>query len=436
MCKRLADRTCLTRTHACWVSVFEKGHQRNCYAPIAYLPKYKMETQKMTKIVTNFRIHMIFVVALLLAATLAFLVHTRSHAQQSTGYSCRVDYAYEERSYGSYQQITIVNTGDYNLNLQNSTPIQWLQDNVEDIDYGESNLDGWDIFGTTVRLYPQRTRIAPGESYGGWSMMVYQSESAAPYPDSFSIGGLLCTSEQVELANFSCDTVSEIPQSECDALVAIYENTRGDDYWINNNGWLETNTPCSWRGVTCAEGHVSSMYLSGNGLYGQIPPEIGDLSQLKGLNLALNQLRGEIPPEIGNLSQLRSLNFAGNQLSGEIPNEIGNLTTLTRLSLGSNSLEGDIPAELGSLSNLKNLQLQRNNISGRIPAELGQLSSLSALFLSDTQLHSSIPHELTALDLRVFYYSGTDVCAPDTVEFNEWLESMVVVSSNNRVCTG
>ena len=39
-------------------------------------------------------------------------------------------------------------------------------------------------------------------------------------------------------------------------------------------------------------------------------------------------------------------------MSGEIPAELGSLSNLERLSLGNNDLSGEIPAELGSLSNL------------------------------------------------------------------------------------
>ena len=47
---------------------------------------------------------------------------------------------------------------------------------------------------------------------------------------------------------FSCDTVTEIPKTECEALVALYNSTNGPG-WTNKAGWLCTNTPCSWYGV-------------------------------------------------------------------------------------------------------------------------------------------------------------------------------------------
>ena len=61
---------------------------------------------------------------------------------------------------------------------------------------------------------------------------------------------------------------------------------------------------------------------------------------------------GEIPPEIGNLTNLTQLYLYSNELTGEIPESIGNLTNLTQLYLYSNELTGEIPKSIGNLTNL------------------------------------------------------------------------------------
>ena len=134
------------------------------------------------------------------------------------------------------------------------------------------------------------------------------------------------------------------------------------------------------------------LWLQRNQLSGEIPPELGNLSNLTHLYLQDNQLSG-VPPELGNLSNLERLNLSGNQLSGEIPPELGNLSNLTHLYLQDNQLSGEVPSELGSLSNLEWLWLQRNQLSGEIPPELGNLSNLTHLYLQDNQL-SGVPPEL------------------------------------------
>jgi hypothetical protein len=80
-----------------------------------------------------------------------------------------------------------------------------------------------------------------------------------------------------QLQAFDCASVTEIPQGECEALVALYNSTSGPN-WFVNTGWLQTTTPCSWYGVSCTAGHVSRLRLVGNSLNGLIPAQLLVLS--------------------------------------------------------------------------------------------------------------------------------------------------------------
>ena len=162
---------------------------------------------------------------------------------------------------------------------------------------------------------------------------------------------------------FDCGTVTEIPQTECEALVALYESTDGAN-WTDNTDWLATNTPCSWHGVTCASGDVTQLSLSSNQLSGSIPYQIGDLSMLTWLDLSYNQLNGVIPPEMGSLSNLTYLQLGSNQLGGSIPSGIANLTALEYLYLYNNQLSSPIPQEIGQLTMLRVLNLWQNQLTG------------------------------------------------------------------------
>ena len=57
-------------------------------------------------------------------------------------------------------------------------------------------------------------------------------------------------------------------------------------------------------------------------------------------------------------------------MSGEIPAELGSLSNLEWLYLYANDLSGQIPAGLGSLSNLTQLFLNENDLSGCVPSSL------------------------------------------------------------------
>ena len=130
--------------------------------------------------------------------------------------------------------------------------------------------------------------------------------------------------------------------------------------------------------------------LGSNQLTGEIPPEIGKLTNLIYLDLGSNQLTGEIPAEIGELTNLTGLLLYDNELTGVIPSEIGNLTNLIYLMLSSNELSGSIPPEIGNLANLQGLNLHSNQLSGLIPDEICNQGA-SSPSLSNNQLCPPYP---------------------------------------------
>ena len=212
------------------------------------------------------------------------------------------------------------------------------------------------------------------------------------------------------------------PLTERDVLELLYRNTGGSG-WSERGGWL-TGAPLSeWDGVgTDASGRVVALTLRDNGLTGSIPaelgqlpelrnldlyyntlsgsipPELGDLDRLEQLDLSRNELSGSLPIELGKLSELQILDLRSNELSGPIPAELGDLDRLERLILGWNQFTGEIPVELGQLSELRDVRLSGNNLSGLIPVEIGDLSRLDYLALSQNQLSGEIPEQFGRLD--------------------------------------
>lgn len=222
-------------------------------------------------------------------------------------------------------------------------------------------------------------------------------------------------------ATFSCGDVTEIPQVECEALVALYNHTNGP-YWYRQAGWLSTNMPCSWEGITCKLGHVSAIdlgdYPDQYGLSGNLPPDLGSLTNLESLDLSFNEFHGAIPPELGGLTNLVSLDLNTSFLREAIPPELGNLRNLRSLNLGQNLLIGAIPPELGRLGALEVLDLWRNDLTGTIPPELGNLTALKNLYLPDNDLTGAIPPQLANLTNLItlsLYYNDLTGAIPSWV---------------------
>ena len=251
--------------------------------------------------------------------------------------------------------------------------------------------------------------------------------SVASVDDSGLVLGVAQGMATIRAASGDAQGTSEITAVESPdraALVALYEATD-----VDNANWLTDAPLDDWYGVdTDASGRVVRLELPGrwnedweaeqlpwipHGLTGPIPPEVGNLSGLKVLDLHYNQLGGPIPAELGNLANLQSLNLGYNPLGGPIPAELGNLANLRRLDLAANRLTGPIPPEFSSLSRLYSLSLWDNDLTGPIPVELGSLANLRSLSLNNNQLNGLVPAEFGDLGtLRGLDLSYNDLTGP------------------------
>ncbi|XP_078159233.1 uncharacterized protein LOC144554768 [Carex rostrata] len=160
--------------------------------------------------------------------------------------------------------------------------------------------------------------------------------------------------------------------------------------------------------------------LEMNPISGNIPAEIGKLTNLTYLELGLTFIEGTIPKEIGNLWNLGLLGLEGNMLSGEIPSTLGNLTQMNALHLENNAFTGSIPEELSNMQVLGALNLSNNKLIGLIPKKLFNLHSLSiSLDLSNNYLNGSLPPEIGQLkNVAEVYLSNNKLTGqiPSTID--------------------
>jgi Leucine-rich repeat (LRR) protein len=188
---------------------------------------------------------------------------------------------------------------------------------------------------------------------------------------------------------------AQVLEQDSLALVALYNSTNGND-WNNNLNWLITPV-ADWNFVTVEGGRVVEVLIGPNNMVGTIPDEIGDLTELRSLDLIFNDISGSIPESIGNLTKLEYIGLAYNPISGTIPESFWNLTNLNQIAFGFNpNLSGVIPPAIGNLVNLEAFYLDNCNFEGDLPEELSVLINLNNLWLNGNNF-TSLP-DLSALN--------------------------------------
>lgn len=216
-------------------------------------------------------------------------------------------------------------------------------------------------------------------------------------------------------------------------------------------GW-DTNSSsncCDWSGITCnsssslgfindsaTSGRVTMLLLPDKRLTGKLVDTLGNLDQLRIVNLSRNFIKDSIPfslfylpklevldlsfndftgsiPQTINLPSITVLDISGNNLNGSVPTHIcENSTRIRVIRLAVNYFAGDIAPGLGRCTSLEHLCLDMNNLTGGITQDIYRLQKLKLLGLQDNklsgQLSTGIGQLLTLerLDISSNHFSG------------------------------
>ena len=253
-------------------------------------------------------------------------------------------------------------------------------------------------------------------------------------------------------------------------LVTLLDATDGDK-WTKLGVWGSNEPLGSWYGVeTNADGRVTGLHLSENGLKGQLPASLGELDFLTELRVDGNDLSGPIPISLSRL-KIQQFWYGGTMLCtlrdeefqawlNAIPKRDGqfvpcnqerlDLLTLykawngaswgnwsadtplsswvgitvnatgrvTGINLNRRGLSGTIPPEIQHFPYLRVLRLDYNKLEGRIPPEIGKLTELRRLDLDGNDFRGTIPPEFGNLvNLEELWMGANRMSGPIPPEF-------------------
>ena len=278
---------------------------------------------------------------------------------------------------------------------------------------------------------------------------------------------IMATSGSVQGA--AAATVQSVDRA---TLLELLDATDGNN-WTNLGVWGSIEPLGSWYGVeTNADGRVTSLHLSENGLQGQLPASLGELAFLTDLRVDGNDLSGPIPISLSKL-KIQQFWYGGTMLctlrgeefhtwlnaipkrDGEAPacdQQREDLLTLFRawngprwgnwstdtplrnwvgitlnsagrvieIDLNRKELSGTIPPEIQYFPYLRLLRLDYNSLRGRIPPEIGKLTELRRLDLDGNHFTGPIPPEFgNLIKLEVLWMGSNGMSGPIPPEFGK-----------------
>jgi Leucine-rich repeat (LRR) protein len=210
---------------------------------------------------------------------------------------------------------------------------------------------------------------------------------------------------KLEIPSSSSDDADSFFQFIQRYALATFYYALGGESWDFSMNFLSWNDTCDWFqelatdnggqvdkfGALCNNvKRVHKILIPWNNMAGQVPPEIGLLTDMRFLAIPSNRnVRGTLPSEMKKLTNLEFLMLSQNNFNGTLPDWIGDLTKLSSLSLGSNDFQGSIPSTIGNLTELTFLSMERNVLSGQMDA-LEPLFNLQFLYLEKNQFEQTL----------------------------------------------
>ena len=244
------------------------------------------------------------------------------------GFSCRIDSA---RAIGSPHPDLFTTTGG----IESAS----IFDAITTISAVGSGVG----LSCTLNFTGPGTTVRTAGSLEAFSVLVATHDGVA---DSGALDDATDATIQVTVKLVNADT-------DLTALDALYSGTNGSG-WSTNTGWSAALSGRS--GVTLGSsgadnGRVTALALVDNGLRGELPAALGDLSRLTSLDLSGNrQLRGSIPAGLTRLTNLLTLNLEDTSICSVRDADVRAWVAAIRAKAGGSVTLGTCPVATGPTS--------------------------------------------------------------------------------------
>ncbi|MBV6847889.1 type III secretion system effector XopAE [Xanthomonas euvesicatoria] len=127
----------------------------------------------------------------------------------------------------------------------------------------------------------------------------------------------------------------------------------------------------------------------------QLPPSLTRLSNLRTLELMTAPL-DELPADLGRMQGLRNLTLGGGHYA-RLPASIVELSQLTELRMVHSSHFRELPENIGLMQGLRSLEVTSNSKLKQLPGSLTRLHRLEKLKLSSNRRLAHLPEEIGQL---------------------------------------
>ena len=161
-------------------------------------------------------------------------------------------------------------------------------------------------------------------------------------------------------------------------IMALFYYAMDGDNWVQKQGWLSEKSECEWFGV---DGFSAGCGADGIGGCIKRSDFEGDYNKVCRLAMGrLNNLFGEFPKELGQLEEMRYVEIQDDWLIGTIPDDLGRgWRKLHTFLIGGNVMHGGIPSSFANNEFLGTVFIDRNNFNGTWPTVFDTLKNLAWL---------------------------------------------------------